>query len=378
MDQSTRSSRLPTPRFGVLRRRPAISSPIGPVIKNGLPLGFGQGEQGLSKGRVSVSQAQQNVRELADVRRLQKPRSALARLSSNVALSPRPVIKEGQKKAGHRPLTPVVKQVEEPDLQWPLPKSSTLNHVFSGLSQSFSRSSLMPSRRTTNNSSSASLSGVSDLGITTTVTAVNVAPSTRLPVSRSSRWSLSSHKSQVEVSLSNDPYFIYESQPSAYWSGRFMSLHDKFQSEALTPNNLQSLILAHSQRNKDMDNQRSRQSQPLDVGYSRCNTRLPPSATSAAILQQTSGNMADAIAHAEAALLLDDDERCKRVFVHLEAFCATDEARISLRTWQQEYARKMGRKTLLPKGGMMQDRQNGSYFSRIMGGKKISKRATII
>lgn len=88
--------------------------------------------------------------------------------------------------------------------------------------------------------------------------------------------------------------------------------------------------------------------------------------------------MADAIAQADVALLLDEDERCKRVFVHLEAFCATDEARASLRLWQQDYARKTGRKKLLPKGGAMQDRQSGSYISRIMGAKRIGKRASIM
>lgn len=291
-------------------------------------------------------------------------------------MSPCPIINGEQKEVATHPRTPVVK-LDELAPHWPLPKSLTLTNVFSGISQSFSRSSLIPSRRTDNTSSTASPS-VSDLSVTTPVTAIKIPPPTRLPNSKSSRWSLGSHKSQLELSLSRDPCFIYESQPSAYWTGRFMSLHDKFQSEALTPKNMQSLILAHSQRNKDMNNQHTRQSHPLDLRYSRYNTRLPPSATSAAILQQTSGNMADAVAHADAALLLNDDERCKRVFVHLEAFCATDEARISLRTWQQEYARKTGRKKLLPKGGAMQDRHSGSYISRIMGGKRIGKRASVM
>lgn len=304
-------------------------------------------------------------------------RSALARLSSNVAGSPRP-IKNQKKEATERPLTPVAKQLGESTSHWPMPKSRTLNNVFSGISQSFSRSSLIPSRRTDNNSSTASLSGASDASVTTAITTIKVPAPTRLPISKTNRWSLGSHKSQLDLSLSRDPSFIYESQPSAYWTGRFVSLHDKFQSEALTPKNMQSLILAHSQRNKEMNSQRSRQSHPSEVRYSRYNTRLPPSATSAAILQQTSGNMAQAIAQADATLLLDDDERCKRVFLHLEAFCATDEARISLRTWQREYARKTGREKLLPKGSVMQDRHSGSYISRIMGGRRIGKRASVM
>lgn len=287
-----------------------------------------------------------------------------------------PVTGKEQMETDKRAPSPAVKQLEESThYRWSLPKSRTLNQVFSGISHSFSRSSLVASRRTPSNLSATSLS---DGSATTAVTVIKVPPPTRLPVSQSSRWSLGSHKSQFDLSLSRDPCFIYDSQPSAYWTGRFMSLHDKFQSEALTPRNMQALISAHSSRSKDMNNQRSRQSQPLEIRGSRYSTRLPPSATSAAILQQTSGNMADAIAHSDAALLLDDDERCKRVFVHLEAFCATDEARTSLSTWQQEFARKTGRKKLLPKGGVMHERHSGSYISRIMGGKRIGKRASVM
>lgn len=88
--------------------------------------------------------------------------------------------------------------------------------------------------------------------------------------------------------------------------------------------------------------------------------------------------MADAKAQADATLLLNDDERCKRIFVHLEAFCATDEARNSLHLWQLDYARKTGRKKLMPKATNTQERQAGSYISRIMGGKRVGKRASIM
>ncbi|KAJ4409208.1 hypothetical protein N0V82_009523 [Gnomoniopsis sp. IMI 355080] len=367
MDQSTRVSRLPTSRFSLpLRRRPVISGPIGPVEHNVLPMGFEQNRNAVRE--------QQNVTE-GVMDRARDSRPALAGVSTNMRMSPVPG--KQQIEAEKRAPSPIVKQLEESTHQhWPLPKSRTLSHVFSGISHTFSRSSLIPSRRTTNNSSTASLPDASG---STAVAVLNAPATTRLPVSKSSsRWSLGSHKSQLDLSFSRDPCFIYESQPSAYWTGRFMSLHDKFQSEALTPRNMQTLIFAHSSRNKDMNDQRNRQSQPLDIRYTRYNTRLPPSATSAAILQQTSGNMAGAIAQSDAALLLDDDERCKRVFVHLEAFCATDEARTSLRTWQQEFARKTGRKKLLPKGGVMHERHSGSYISRIMGGKRIGKRASVM
>ncbi|KAJ4393407.1 hypothetical protein N0V93_002617 [Gnomoniopsis smithogilvyi] len=366
MDQSTRVSRLPTSRFSLpLRRRPVIGRPIGPVEHNVLPMGFQQDGQ--------VVPGQRNATEVS-MGRAQDCRPALAGLSPNTRMSSVTGIE--QVETEKRAPSPAVKQLEETTHHhWPLPKSRTLNHVFSGITNSFSRSSLDPSRRSTKDSSTASLS---DASATTPVTCVKVTPSTRLPVSKCSRWSLGSHKLQLDVSFSRDPCFIYDPQPSAYWTGRFMSLHDKFQSEALTPKNMQALVLAHSSRNKDMNNQRNHQSRPLEIRYSRYNTRLPPSATSAAILQQTSGNMADAIAQSDAALLLDEDERCKRVFVHLEAFCATDEARTSLHTWQQEFARKTGRKKLLPKDGVMHQRHSGSYISRIIGGKRIGKRASVM
>lgn len=366
MHESTRVSRLPTSRFSLpLRRRPVISGPIGPVKHNALPMGYEKDGEAVRRNRIATENG---------IGRPQDSRPILAGLSPNTKLAP--VTGQDHMETEKRSPSPVVDQLEESTRHhWQLPKSRTLNHVFSGISHSLSRPSLVPVRRSANNSSTTSLY---DASATTLVPVINVPPHTRIPASKSSRWSLGSHKSQLELSFSRDPCFIYDSQPSAYWTGRFMSLHDKFQSEALVPKNMQTLIVAHASRNKDMNDQRNRQSRPLETRYSRYNTRLPPSATSAAILQQTSGIMADAIAHSDAALLLDDDERCKRVFVHLEAFCATDEARDSLRTWQQEFARKTGRKKLLPKDGAMHERHSGSYISRIMGGKRLGKRASVM
>ncbi|KAG6361917.1 hypothetical protein INS49_010146 [Diaporthe citri] len=202
--------------------------------------------------------------------------------------------------------------------------------------------------------------------------------SSRLPVSKSGRLSLGSHKS--DLYLTQNPCCIYTEQPSAYWTGRFSSLHDKFLAECLTTNNLLSILDAQA----DSAKARNQQLQPhllRETQYTRFNTRLPPSATSAAILQQTGGgggpgSDTGGMHAADAELLLDDDERCKRVFVHLEAFCATDEARRSLFAFQQDYARKTRRVKLLPRGGTMGDRNWGSYISR-MGVKRIGKRASM-
>lgn len=286
--------------------------------------------------------------------------------------------KKAEKDGSGRPPTPITRTLEDSTPRQ-LSKSRTFN-VLSGITASFSRSSLAPSRRTTasSNGSSASLAQAA-----TADTSLSKAPtSSRLPVSKSGRLSLGSHKSDLH--LTQNPCCIYTEQPSAYWTGRFNSLHDKFLAECLTPNNMQSLLGAKA----DNAAARNQQIQPhlvREAQYTRFNTRLPPSATSAAILQQTGGSglsgdkdrsQSLATHAADAELLLDDDERCKRVFIHLEAFCATDEARGSLFAFQQEYARKMRRPKLLPRGGTMGDRVWGSYISR-MGVKRIGKRASM-
>lgn len=348
MDRSHRSSRLPTPRLP-FRKRPVISAPFGPVQHN---------------SRIILPSRPVPVSEISD-------EYVYGEVVSGGA-------KDNKVESG-RPNTPIIRTLEDSTPRQ-LSKSRTFN-VFSGITASFSRTSLAPSRRTTasSNASSASLAQVASVE-----TSLSKAPTTsRLPVSKSDRLSLGSHKS--DLNITRNPCYIYTEQPSAYWTGRFNSLHDKFLAECLTANNLQSILGAQA----DSAKIRNQQLQPhllQGTQYTRFNTRLPPSATSAAILRQTSGgsglggdedrkrSMEKRAADAE--LLLDEDERCKRVFVHLEAFCATDEARRSLFTFQQEYARKMRRPKLLPRGGTMGDRVWGSYISR-MGVKRIGKRASM-
>lgn len=52
----------------------------------------------------------------------------------------------------------------------------------------------------------------------------------------------------------------------------------------------------------------------------------------------------------------DEDARCRRVFDHLDSLCTTAEARRSLHVWQQAYARRHGRPSLLPEGGSMEEK----------------------
>ncbi|KAF3761677.1 hypothetical protein M406DRAFT_74624 [Cryphonectria parasitica EP155] len=351
MDPPSRVSRLPTPHLP-LRRRPPISAPISQAQHNIGPFSATENSSPYS----SSTKASSSIHD---------------RLDTTVDLVA--TADHGGQNSATRLQSPDNKQAEKPIQRWPLPKSRTLN-VFSSISHSLSRSSLIPSRRT-NCSSKASASSLSvNTAVWAPPTPIGL-PSALSPKVKGSRRSLGSHKS--EVPFSPDPCIVYEAQSSAYWAGRFMSLHDRFQSEVLSPKSMQSLISTHSQRMQDVS-QRSQQARVSNARYTRLNTRLPPSATSAAILQQTSGNMANAIANADAALLLDDDELCKRVFVHLEAFCATDEARQSLRTWQQDYARKTGRKKLQPRDGITEELNTTSLISRLIRGKKAGKRASIM
>jgi hypothetical protein len=280
-----------------------------------------------------------------------------------------------KKDGSGRPPTLVTSTLEDPTPRQ-LSKSRTFN-VLSGITASFSRSSLASSRRTIASSggSSASLTPAA----TADTSASGPPASSRLPVSKSGRVSLGPHK--PDLHLTQNPCCVYTEQPSTYWSGRFNSLHDKFLAECLTPNNLQSLLGAKADRSTAFN----QQLQPQLLRETQ-HTRLPPSATSAAILQQTrggggldgdiegNGNL-EAYA-ADAKLLLDDDERCKRVFIHLESFCATEEARKSLFAFQQDFARKEGRPKALPRDGTMGDRNWGSYISR-MGVRRIGKRASM-
>lgn len=70
-----------------------------------------------------------------------------------------------------------------------------------------------------------------------------------------------------------------------------------------------------------------------------------------------------------------EERLSKRVFTHLEALCMTNEARKSLKAFQQAYARKFACEALLPLGGCMVDREPGfiAKAGRLFsGGRKSS------
>ncbi|KAF6825901.1 hypothetical protein CPLU01_09991 [Colletotrichum plurivorum] len=147
-----------------------------------------------------------------------------------------------------------------------------------------------------------------------------------------------------------NPLIITTAQPSQYWSGRFLSLHDRFHNEELQPQSLSILVSAHASRSTILPHQQA-------AYQGRGN--LPLSNTTA--LERYGPSVIR-----EANLLSDDDNRCLRVFMHLDSLCATPEAQQSLHAWQETYARVNHREALLPEGRTM-DR---GFVARLFGGRR--------
>jgi hypothetical protein len=66
----------------------------------------------------------------------------------------------------------------------------------------------------------------------------------------------------------------------------------------------------------------------------------------------------------------EEDKRTKKVLLHLEALCVTNDARKSLWEWQLAYARTARNEKFLPQGGRMVDQEKGGWVSRM--GRAIS------
>jgi len=231
-----------------------------------------------------------------------------------------------------------------------LSKSRTFN-VISNLTQSLSRASL------------ASLASSRNISGSSTRTGAAEAPNpTRLP-----RRSLTSRKSssEAEPAPAVNPLLIREPQSSAYWSGRFTALHDRFHSELLFPSNLSVLIEAHNSRSA-IQNESPSPAGAKSLAKST-SLYLRPSATTADIMHNHGRDDSRSTAEMDARLLLDDDNRCRRIFLHLEALCVTPKARRSLHLFQQDYARKHKRSALLPIGGSMEDQ---GFVARLFSGRR--------
>ncbi|KAJ2898269.1 uncharacterized protein MKZ38_004037 [Zalerion maritima] len=177
---------------------------------------------------------------------------------------------------------------------------------------------------------------------------------------------------------------VMDSMPSGYWAGRFQSLHDRFLSELLMPANLPLLVAAQSGVQKVSEGLESQRSTVSKLAISEGSPMLPclkfspvPGQSSSAAVggrgglesiseaTSTTANKARKVSRPlpplpqfetaqglvdAASRIYDDDNRCRRVFVHLNAMCQTLEANTSLLAWQIRYARCERRQNLLPAG----------------------------
>ncbi|KAI3548714.1 hypothetical protein CSPX01_02737 [Colletotrichum filicis] len=216
-----------------------------------------------------------------------------------------------------------------------LPKSRTFT-VLSNLTASLSRTSL------------ASFTGSDRKASLQTVASRKTSSSSTLTTSIPTR-------TPTPMSPEVNPLIITTAQPSAYWSGRFMSLQDRFQGESLQEQTLSIFVTAHASKASILAQQRA-------AYQGRGN--LPLSTTTALDRYGTA-------AIQEAKRLSDEDNCSLRIFLHLQALCGTPEAQKSLHAWQEAYARRMGRSKLLPEG-MNSDR---GFVARLFSGSGGGRRS---
>ncbi|KAL7622575.1 hypothetical protein AAE478_008082 [Parahypoxylon ruwenzoriense] len=263
-----------------------------------------------------------------------------------------------------------------------IPKSRTMN-VLSNLTAPFSRTSSLASfARSESRHASGSSAATS-----------NVAAPPAVARNTAAGASTQNLNSAMPPSF-NGIRLIHTAQSSAYWTGRFMALQDKFQVEKLLPGNLTTLVGGHAEQSSTpaatggrpqislpishttaclsssaaTPRMLQRQQQPLMPKQNQ-HARSNSTASATSPLTSKPGSSAEA-----AALLLDEDNCSKRAFLHLEALCTTNEARKSLHAWQQNYARRMGKENLLPKGGTMEDKEKG-WVGRLFSGGSYGKKS---
>ncbi|EJT78691.1 hypothetical protein GGTG_03790 [Gaeumannomyces tritici R3-111a-1] len=243
-----------------------------------------------------------------------------------------------------------------------IPRSRTLT-VLSNISHSLSRASLgsFASNRNVSNSSTSTIPMCRD-GPEQSRHAQARASLPRV-VGRKSLESQADSGPVAPPTLNHR--LVTTAMPDSYWAGRFLGLHDRFHSELLGPNNLEIMVNAHASLSA-LPNQDGTGEQKL-AHRAAC---MKPSATSSDIVHRPRAISGSKKAQTrDAERLEDEDNRSRRVFLHLETMCITREARGSLQAFQQEYARKMKRPGLLPQGGSMEDR---GFISRLISGGKVA------
>ncbi|KAH7040929.1 uncharacterized protein B0I36DRAFT_311767 [Microdochium trichocladiopsis] len=277
-----------------------------------------------------------------------------------------------------------------------IPRARTLN-VLSNLTASMSRTSIGLATR--NSQRKLSRSSRNTSGSSTTTQNSLLPPLGPAGGSMASGLAISIPNASFEdhgvpETPHRDPRHIYTAQSSEYWSGRFMALNDRFMSESLPEEMSSSPRLCESTELQDspaesatdsltelapstdhsFDAQRHRGCDPwISSGPLRTTSLISHPGTmpklhndhrltleEPQVQYDRSSDISEARSRrrnfSRVAALEDEDERFKRVFHYLEGMCKTSEARKSLYTYQQVFARRMNKEHLLPSGRSMEDR----------------------
>jgi hypothetical protein len=146
---------------------------------------------------------------------------------------------------------------------------------------------------------------------------------------------------------------IHVAKPSPYWCGRFQALQDRFHNEVLNaaledPKAFDCYVsartptptLVNSKFNRDSKGKGKPNSSSEQHGHRKSQSAI------------------------DRSIAEDEERRTKKVFLHLEALCVTNEAKKSLWEWQLAFARRMGNEKFLPSGGKMVDERAG-WVSRV-------------
>lgn len=233
-----------------------------------------------------------------------------------------------------------------------IPNSRTMA-VLKDLRKSISRPSLSARSANSQNLGSSSRKTSESSLLTAPLTSSSSRP--RIPSSSLTSLSRSSRPDTPEPYAQSQLQVVTTAQPSAYWSGRFMTLHDRYATEWLLKPRLNPTP-----------------SPPVDATRLTSSTpdRFPPRSSSFRPTHLSHSITMSALIEvpfpAQRKPPTNDEEIvCLRIFSHLEALCTTSEARRSLFDFQQTYARRCNRPGLLPEGGTMEDK---SLMNKLFGG----------
>lgn len=159
-----------------------------------------------------------------------------------------------------------------------------------------------------------------------------------------------------------DPREVSKTMPTPYWTGRYVALHDRFDSEFMnmevlnTPDShtISQVLVDDEYQYKDATSK----------GKGRMTTSISHHGT-----QADRGHQNYVFSVGNAVIAPDSERTAKRVFVYLDSLCVTEEARKSLWAFQQAYARQILCEALLPLGGTMVAKESVlTRASRLFGG----------